>query len=124
MVAPLSIARGTQNKILEAMAAGVPLVTSDVAAGGVDALPQEPLFVVNTREEHAAAVLRILKDDNERARLSATGRARMLSHHDWGRSMQRLDRVIKRCLAASGGKSATTAGTPVPHGKAYHSRIL
>ena len=37
MVAPLAIARGTQNKILEAMAMGVPVVTSRVAAGGVDA---------------------------------------------------------------------------------------
>ncbi|HSU43708.1 MAG TPA: TIGR03087 family PEP-CTERM/XrtA system glycosyltransferase, partial [Casimicrobiaceae bacterium] len=34
MVAPLRIARGTQNKILEAMAAGVPVVTSAAAAGG------------------------------------------------------------------------------------------
>ncbi|HLF24666.1 MAG TPA: TIGR03087 family PEP-CTERM/XrtA system glycosyltransferase, partial [Burkholderiales bacterium] len=41
MVAPLNIARGTQNKILEAMAAGVPVVTSGVAAGGVDAVAQE-----------------------------------------------------------------------------------
>ena len=37
MVAPLNIARGTQNKILEAMAMGVPVVTSTIAAGGVDA---------------------------------------------------------------------------------------
>jgi glycosyltransferase involved in cell wall biosynthesis len=37
-VAPLNIARGTQNKILEAMAMGVPVVTSRVAAGGVDAV--------------------------------------------------------------------------------------
>jgi glycosyltransferase involved in cell wall biosynthesis len=39
MVAPLNIARGTQNKILEAMAMGVPVVTSSPAAGGVDAEP-------------------------------------------------------------------------------------
>ena len=37
MVAPLNIARGTQNKILEAMAMGVPVVTSAAGAGGVDA---------------------------------------------------------------------------------------
>ena len=42
MVAPLNIARGTQNKILEAMAMGVPVVTSAVAAGGVDAVEWEP----------------------------------------------------------------------------------
>jgi sugar transferase (PEP-CTERM/EpsH1 system associated) len=45
MVAPLNIARGTQNKILEAMAMGVPVVTSEIAAGGVDAVAGEHLLV-------------------------------------------------------------------------------
>ena len=45
MVAPLNIARGTQNKILEAMAMGVPVVTSRVAAGGVDAVDGEHFLV-------------------------------------------------------------------------------
>ena len=49
MVAPLAIARGTQNKILEAMAMGVPVVTSTIAAGGVDAIAGDHLLVVRTR---------------------------------------------------------------------------
>ncbi|HKA43526.1 MAG TPA: TIGR03087 family PEP-CTERM/XrtA system glycosyltransferase [Burkholderiales bacterium] len=106
MVAPLNIARGTQNKILEAMAAGVPVVTSGVAAGGVDAAAQEHFLVANSAEEHSAAVLRILEDRSERDRLAAAGRSRMLSHHDWGRSMQRLDRVIERCLASFADRPA------------------
>ena len=109
MVAPLNIARGTQNKILEAMASGVPVVTSVAAAGGVDAVPKEHFLVANTHEEHAAAALRILEDRNERQRLAIAGRSRMLSHHDWGRSMQRLDRVIARCLAEFGGREANAA---------------
>jgi sugar transferase (PEP-CTERM/EpsH1 system associated) len=100
MVAPLNIARGTQNKILEAMASGVPVVTSGTAAAGVDAIDGEHFLVARTPEQHALAVLRILDDREERARLAAAGRARMLSHHDWGRSMKRLDRIIERCLAA------------------------
>jgi hypothetical protein len=99
MVAPLNIARGTQNKILEAMAAGVPVVTSAVAAGGVDALAGEHLLVARSAEEHADAVLRILEDRNERRRLALAGRERVLSHHAWERSMERLDAIIDRCLA-------------------------
>src|SRR4029077_8494418 len=60
MVAPLSIARGTQNKILEAMAMGVPVVTSSIAAGGVDAVAGEHLLVADTPEQIAAAVLAIV----------------------------------------------------------------
>jgi len=98
MVAPLNIARGTQNKILEAMAAGVPVVTSAEAAGGVDALAGEHFLVASMAEECAAAVLRVLDDPGERRRLSAAGRSRVLTHHAWTNSMVRLDGIIERCL--------------------------
>jgi len=99
MVAPLNIARGTQNKILEAMAAGVPVVTSGVAAGGVDALEWEHLLVARSPGECAQAVLHVLEEPTERGRLAAAGRARVLSHHAWPQSMKRLDGIIERCLA-------------------------
>jgi sugar transferase (PEP-CTERM/EpsH1 system associated) len=108
MIAPLNIARGTQNKILEAMASGVPVVTSRVAAGGVDAAAPEHFLVASSPQEYAAAILRILDDRAERERLSRAGRARMLSHHAWDRSMQRLDAIIERCLA---GRARTTQQT-------------
>ena len=98
MVAPLAIARGTQNKILEAMAMGVPVVTSSAAAGGVDAEPEQHLLVADNAKAIADAVLRIVEQPDERARLAAAGRDRMLSHHAWPRSMQRLDRMIENCL--------------------------
>ena len=98
MVAPLAIARGTQNKILEAMAMGVPVVTSRVAAGGVDAEPGAHLLVADGADAIAEAILRITSDASERARLSKAGRERMLSSHAWGRSMERLDSIIERCV--------------------------
>ena len=99
MVAPLNIARGTQNKILEAMAMGVPVVTSRIAAGGVDASSPEHLLATATVQETTEAVLRIIENPAERQRLAAAGRARILSHHAWDKSMQRLDAIIDRCLA-------------------------
>jgi sugar transferase (PEP-CTERM/EpsH1 system associated) len=99
MVAPLNIARGTQNKILEAMAMGVPVVTSPVAAGGVDAEGEKHFLIADTPQGYADAVLRIVEHPEERARLSRAGRARMLSHHDWSHSMERLDRIIERCVS-------------------------
>jgi sugar transferase (PEP-CTERM/EpsH1 system associated) len=98
MVAPLNIARGTQNKILEAMAAGVPVVASRVAAGGVDAVDGEHFLTGASPADYVAAILRILEDAAERRRLALAGRARMLSHHAWDKSMQRLDSIIERCL--------------------------
>jgi sugar transferase (PEP-CTERM/EpsH1 system associated) len=102
MVAPLAIARGTQNKILEAMAMGVPVVTSSAAAGGVDADAERHLLVADEPEQIAQAVLRLVEQPAERARLAQAGRERMLSHHDWAKSMLRLDTLIERCVADFG----------------------
>ena len=61
-VAPLSIARGTQNKIIECMAMGVPVVTSPEAAGGVDAVPGEHLLVARSPDEYADKLLTLMTD--------------------------------------------------------------
>ncbi len=98
MVAPLNIARDTQNKILEAMAMGVPVVTSRVAAGGVDAESEKHFLVAETPDDYARQILRVCSDDDERRRLADAGRARMLSNHAWPRSMDRLDKIITRCI--------------------------
>jgi polysaccharide biosynthesis protein PslH len=99
-VAPLQIARGTQNKILESMAMGVPVVCSKAAAGGVDAVPGEHLLVAETADEICNAVLRLVAAPAERARLAQAGRARVLSNHAWASSMRRLDGIIDRCLTS------------------------
>lgn len=103
MVAPLNIARGTQNKILEAMAMGVPVVSSGIAAGGVDAVTEEHFLVADTPLQYVEAILRLIEQPAERARLSAAGRERMLSHHAWPHSMRRLDTIIERCITESQG---------------------
>jgi sugar transferase (PEP-CTERM/EpsH1 system associated) len=112
MVAPLNIARGTQNKILEAMAMGVPVVASRVAAGGVDASSPQHFLVASTPEEYTVAILRVIQSPAERRRLSVAGRQRMLSHHDWDKSMQRLDGIMDRCLAACASTAPEDAVLP------------
>jgi sugar transferase (PEP-CTERM/EpsH1 system associated) len=99
MVAPLAIARGTQNKILEAMAMGIPVVTSSVAADGVDVIPNEHLLVADDAPTCAQAVLKIMKDRNERQRLSDAGRMRVKSHHHWPNSMRRMEAILERAMA-------------------------
>lgn len=97
-VAPLSIARGTQNKILECMAMGVPVVTSPEAAGGVDAVPGEHLLVADSPQDYAGKLLRLMGDPAARNALGRASRARVESNHSWAGSMARLDRIIEDCL--------------------------
>ena len=109
MVAPLNIARGTQNKILEGMASGVPVVASRVAAAGVDARDDEHFLVATTLEGQAAAILRVLDDSVERARLAQAGRSRVLSHHTWPMAMRRFDAIVEvpcACESFEGSRMA------------------
>lgn len=101
-VAPLKIARGTQNKILESMAMGVPVVCSDVASGGVDAEPGNHLEVASTVDDYVETLLRILGAPEERARLAREGRDRVLDRHNWRSSMRKLDSIIASVAPAGG----------------------
>jgi sugar transferase (PEP-CTERM/EpsH1 system associated) len=112
-IAPLSIARGTQNKILESMALGVPVVTSSCAAGGVDAVPGEHLLVADTPAETRDAVLALLENPALRDRFARAGRERVLSHHSWAHSLRTFDRLIEQCLANArrpGARAALATG--------------
>ena len=93
-VAPLTIARGTQNKILESMAMGVPVVCSAVAARGVDAVPGEHLLTGGDASGHVVAIERVLDSPVLRARLGQAGRDRVVSHHSWSHCLARLDELI------------------------------
>jgi len=104
-VAPLNIARGTQNKILESLAMGVPVVSSIKAAGGIDAVSGKHFMAASSPQQYADAIVRVLEDPLERARLSVEGRNRMLSNHDWSKSMQRLDDIIEKCLLKGNEKA-------------------
>jgi hypothetical protein len=112
-VAPLIIARGTQNKILESMAMGVPVVASGTAARGVDADPDAHLLAADTAPDFATAVLRVLDEPRERARLAVAGRERVVTHHSWPASLTRLDAMVARCVAASDVRRNVAAGVRV-----------
>lgn len=107
-IAPLSIARGTQNKILESMAMGVPALCSPIAAAGVDALPGEHLLVADEPAQWCEQILAVAGDSALRRRLSEAGRARVASHHSWGQVMLRFDRIFGECLRREDRRAAMT----------------
>jgi sugar transferase (PEP-CTERM/EpsH1 system associated) len=92
-VAPLRIARGIQNKVLEAMAMAKPVVVTSAALDGISAIDGEHVLVADSAEEFAAKVVSILHGQAP-SRLGQSARARVLSHHDWRAQLTRLDQLI------------------------------
>jgi len=83
VVAPLVYGTGIQNKVLEAMASGVPVVASRQACAGIGAPVGRALLVGSEPGEIAAHVLALFRDPERRADLAAAGRRYVQSHHDW-----------------------------------------
>lgn len=108
-VAPLAIARGTQNKILESMAMGLAVVATSAAADGTDTVAGEHLIVADDAQATADAIAGLLENEAARARLAEAGRQRVVSRHDWAVAMQRLDRLVERVIRVP---TRTGAGGP------------
>jgi sugar transferase (PEP-CTERM/EpsH1 system associated) len=94
-VAPLSIARGTQNKVLECMAMGIPVVASAQVAKGVQAIPGRHLLVGKTSQEFADSVIALLRDRERRTKVADDARQQVISAHSWPESMKSLDEVLE-----------------------------
>lgn len=96
-VAPLHIARGVQNKVLEAMAAGVPVVSTTSAWEGVAATPGRDLLTADTAERFADCVVRLLRTPALREALAVNGRAAVVANHSWDAHARTLESL---CLLA------------------------
>jgi sugar transferase (PEP-CTERM/EpsH1 system associated) len=90
VVVPLRIARGLQNKVLEALAMAKACVVSPKALAGVKARPGSELLAVETPEEWVAAILRLFHDSSLRRTLGEAGRQYVQTHHSWAACLNPL----------------------------------
>ncbi|MBA2690253.1 MAG: TIGR03087 family PEP-CTERM/XrtA system glycosyltransferase [Burkholderiales bacterium] len=92
-VAPLRIARGVQNKVLEAMAMAKTVVVSPQAAAGIAAKAGEEYVLAADSEEFAAAITELLNADARHV-IGKAARARVLADYSWSANLARLDSLL------------------------------
>ena len=98
VVAPLRVARGVQNKVLEGMSMARPVVATPQAAEGIDCLPGRELWVADGEAGFAGACLDALVSE-ERNAIMTRARARILKSYDWDAALATLNDL----LAGPGG---------------------
>ncbi len=117
-VCPLHIARGVQNKVLEAMAAARAVVLSPSAAEGIDACDGHDYVVADTAAQTAAAVMDLLEDPQRRKELGSAARRFVAKHRQWKPALERFETIVAggRILATSDKPRETMvpAGAQVP----------
>lgn len=97
VVAPLRIARGIQNKVLEAMAMARPVVAHPACLVGLSARVGEEVLAAADPEEFARALELAL--GSRGAVIGAAARARMLERYSWARQLRVLDRALGAAAA-------------------------
>jgi sugar transferase (PEP-CTERM/EpsH1 system associated) len=101
-VAPLRIARGVQNKVLEAMAMAKPVVASPQALAGLGDRPDLPALRAEGPRQWVEAVGSLLDDEDQRQPLGTAGRRYVERYHIWGRCLGAFLPLLG--LEAEGGR--------------------
>jgi glycosyltransferase involved in cell wall biosynthesis len=101
--------QGIKNKLLEAMACGVPAVATPQSLGGLTVTPGRELLVGDDEGSFARAVVRLLSDPAEAARLGTAGRAYVVAHHTWHSVGLAFERTYREAVAerASSGRASS-----------------
>jgi len=98
MLCPMAYSVGIQNKVLESMALGTPVVVSAKVAGALNAQPGRDLLIAESAQEFADAALRLMNDAELHAVLSRSGREYVEQYHDWSALTNQLVSVYQQAL--------------------------
>ncbi|OJV54457.1 MAG: hypothetical protein BGO31_09860 [Bacteroidetes bacterium 43-16] len=99
VVAPLRFGAGTQNKVLEAMAMAVPVVSMNVGFQGLNIESGEGVVLAMDTQPFAHACIRLLSDQNLRKEVGEAGKAVILSQFDWDVVAKKLEYYLQAVAA-------------------------
>ncbi|MFN0025392.1 MAG: TIGR03087 family PEP-CTERM/XrtA system glycosyltransferase [Parvularculaceae bacterium] len=100
-VAPLRIARGIQNKVLEAMAMGKAVIATPAGLEGIDAAIGVDAIAAAGPETFVREAVRLIEDAGAAAQIGRAGRARVLSDYRWEAQLGRFDLVLDQLIGAA-----------------------
>lgn len=98
LLAPIRVGGGTSYKILEAMASGIPVITTRLGIEGIKAKEDEEVIIANNTEDFANRALEVLKDENLYEKLSKKGRSLIVEEYDWENISKKLEETYLSIL--------------------------
>jgi sugar transferase (PEP-CTERM/EpsH1 system associated) len=104
-VVPLRIAQGTQNKVLEAMAAGVPVVATSAALRGIEGEAGRHFRVADASGAWVAALGDLLSRPEEADALAERARRLVVERYSWDRQAERYEEEIRNAVESRSGRA-------------------
>jgi glycosyltransferase involved in cell wall biosynthesis len=97
-VVPLRAAGGMRVKILQALAQGIPVVSTRLGCEGIQVTPGHDILIADTPAAFANAVLRVLEDPSLAAYLSDNGRRLVETVYDYRIGLRPLDKIYRQTV--------------------------
>lgn len=119
MLSPMVYSVGIQNKVLEAMALGTPVVVAARAVAALGACPGRDLLMAESVHEFAETTLRLMDDAELRATLGQQGRIYVERQHDWQVLTGQLVNVYQKAITAYAGKCTLDTATTFVSGMSF-----
>lgn len=95
LLAPIRIGGGTSFKILEAMASGVAVVTTNLGAVGIGAKNREEVIIAENKEEFSDSIIELLKDKNLYEKITKNARSLVEEKYNWENIAKELVKVYR-----------------------------
>ena len=111
VVAPLRIARGIQNKVLEAMAMARPVVVSADSAIGLAARPGQDFEIARDGDDTVRHVVALLADPARRSEMGTAARSCVVDYYSWQAHLAQLDSLL---AVGTGAVGTDTVGAGLP----------
>ncbi len=99
VVAPMRVARGIQNKVLEGMAMARPVVASPEAVVGITVRNGEAICIGRSAAETVELIIRLMNDPAERRRIGDNARAAVLAHYNWEEQLDCFSQAFEATLS-------------------------
>ena len=93
-IAPMRIGTGLQNKLLEAMAMGLPCITSAMANSALGAIENKEILVGHTPAEYADLIIKLLNDNDFAASIAQNGHEFVKREYSWENSTAKLVEIM------------------------------
>ncbi len=101
VVAPMRIARGVQNKILEAMAMGRPVVAAQDCVAAIDAVQGAELISASTAQDYVEAIQKLLRQPEQALAVGVAGRQCVVQRYSWAAHLAGIDRYLPSANSGS-----------------------
>jgi glycosyltransferase involved in cell wall biosynthesis len=97
-LAPLNYGAGVQNKVLEAMACGIPVIASPLAVSALKVLNGKEVLVANNPQKYADYILRLLSNPPMGYEIGNAGREYVEREHSWKSIGQKLETIYQESI--------------------------